>query len=324
MPIDSLPADGSNSLPTADVWETLVGGLSAYGRLYGLPNAPEEVQGILGTLLRLQQPEKLPAVVDQAAQQVLDRLTPEALKNAIVNRASSALAKEARRWQQQLVGQVEGILATYLQRYAPTLTPDTLRSAATAVMPLLGNDRPPTRSETLGLVSHLVQTFDPEGALTTAINPAYLAIAQSLAISLSQKPLQQAVGETVTAYVAKYTPTLTTIGSDLISTALSAVLKNQVDFGFDVDLTVVDEKLLIEQVSFQLNMLQQSPLPSKAAEEVAAEVNAAVEEFLKNRGDRHDAVDVTTGLVSDDGLSVSSPWTSTRRPPEHPLSDSPE
>ncbi|WP_193966884.1 hypothetical protein, partial [Nodosilinea sp. LEGE 07088] len=314
MPVDPRSPDAAAVAPVADVWEFLVGGLSAYGRLYGLPDDSDQVQGILGTLLRLHQPEKLPAVVDHVVQQVLDGLTPEALKNVMVNRASSTLAKATRRWQQQLESQVEDILATYLQRYSPTLTPDTLRSAATAVMPLLGNDRPPTRAETVGLISYLVRTFDPEKALTRAINPIYLAIAHKLAISLSQKPLEAAVSETVTAYVAQYAPTLTSIGADLIATALGAVLKNQVDFNFDTQLSVVDEKLLIEQVSFQLNILRQSPLSSKAAEVVAAEVNAAVEAFLSHRRDRDEAVDVTTGLVSDDGLSVSSPWTSTRPP----------
>ncbi|MEO1069614.1 MAG: hypothetical protein AAFW95_10925, partial [Cyanobacteria bacterium J06638_6] len=188
MAVDPL----SLAAPSADVWELLVGGLSAYGRLYGLPNDPEQVQGILGTLLRLHQPEKLPAVVDHVVQQVFEELTPDALKDAIVNRASSALAKQAYRWQQRLESQVEDILAAYLQRYAPTLIPDTLRSAATAVMPLLGNDRPPTRAETIGLISHLVRTFDTEQALTKAINPLYLTIAQKLAISLSQKPLEAA------------------------------------------------------------------------------------------------------------------------------------
>ncbi|MEO1068885.1 MAG: hypothetical protein AAFW95_07155, partial [Cyanobacteria bacterium J06638_6] len=97
-----------------------------------------------------------------------------------------------------------------------------------------------------------------------------------------------------------------------------AVLKNQVDFNFDTQLSMVDEKLLIEQVSFQLNILRQSPMPSKTAEELAAEVNTAVEAFLQHRRDRGDVVDVTTGLIGEDGLSVSSPWTSTRPPASPP------
>jgi hypothetical protein len=205
-----------------------------------------------------------------------------------------------------------GIITAYGQRYGPILTPETLRRAATAVTPLLEGDRPTTVAEVIGLVSHLMQTFDPEGAIAPAIDPAYLALAEKLAISLSQKPLEVAVGETVIAYVAKYAPTLTNIGSDLISTALSAVLKNQIDFSFDTQLAVVDEQLLIEQVSFQLNILRQSPAPSKAALAIAAEVNTAVGQYRRDRNHQEGTVDVTTGLLSNDGLSVSSSWTSTR------------
>jgi len=306
MPTDALPA------PTSDVLSTLTSGLSAYGRLYGLPNSPEQVRGILATLLRLYQPDRPALAVDQVAQQVLDGLSPEALKAAIVDRASSALAKAAHRWQQHLEQQMAGTITAYGQRYGPILTPETLRRAATAVAPLLEGDRPTTVAEVIGLVSHLVQTFDPEGAIATAIDPAYLALAEKLAISLSQKPLEVAVGETIIAYVAKYAPTLTNIGSDLISTALSAVLKNQTDFSFDTQLAVVDEQLLIEQVSFQLNILRQSPAPSKAALAIAAEVNTAVGQYRREHNHQEGTVDVTTGLLSNDGLSVSSSWTSTR------------
>ncbi|WP_017298590.1 hypothetical protein [Nodosilinea nodulosa] len=310
-----MPSEAINAAaPPPELVQTLISGLSAYGRLYGLPNSPEQVQGILGTLLRLHLPEQPAALVDAVAQQVLDGLTPEDLKNAIVSRASSALAKQAHRWQQQLGEKITGVMAAYVQRYAPALTPDTLNSMATAILPLV-SDHAITRAEALGLVSQVVQTFDIDGAIATAINPVYLELAQTLATALSQKPMADAVGETVIAYVQKYAPTLLNIGADLISTALSAVLQNQVDFNIDTQLTIADEKLLIEQVSFQLNILQQQPTPSKAARAIASQVNTAVEQYLQ---DREGHVNVTTGLISGDGLSVSSPLTSSRRPPEGP------
>ncbi|MBE9113744.1 hypothetical protein IQ273_30690, partial [Nodosilinea sp. LEGE 07298] len=313
--------------PSPEITATLISGLSAYGRLYDLPNSPDQVQGILGTLLRLYQPDWPTPLVDVIAQQVLDGLTLEDLKNAIVSRASSALAKAAHRWQQRLSDQAKGVLTTYVQRYRPTVTPDTLSSMATSVIPLV-NDGVITRSEAIGLVSLVVQTFDLESAirgsipaeLAAVVNATSAALAQTLAIILNQKPMAEAVSETVTAYIEKYAPGLVNIGSDLIATALSAVLKNQVDFNLDVQLTVIDQALLIEQVSFQLNALRQSPLPSKPAWAIAAQVNTAVEQYLHNRGDQ---VDLTAGLVSDDGLSISSPLTSTRRPADPPASDSP-
>jgi hypothetical protein len=318
---DALPSVA----PTAEVLKTLTNGLSAYGRLYGLPDSPEQVQGILGTLLRLYQPDRPAIAIDQVAQQVLDGLTPDTLKDAMVDRASSALAKQAHHWQQQVGQQVEGVLAAYMQQHNPNLTLDNLRSVVTAVMPLL-DDGPITGSEAMGLVSQLTETFAPSGAIAAVLNSDYLGLAQQLAASLSQKPMAEAVGETLVAYVEKFAPTLTNIGSDLISKALSAVLKNQVDFGFDVDLGVVNEQLLIQQVSFKLNILKQSPPPSKTAQAIAAEVNSAVEAYRRDRDRREGSLDLTAGLVSNDGLSISSGWTSTRpkaQPPAQPPSDPP-
>ncbi|MGB3138149.1 MAG: hypothetical protein WBB18_15190 [Nodosilinea sp.] len=309
MPPDSKADNLAHNSLTSDVWETLVAGLSAYGRLYGLPNSPEQVRGILGTMLRLYQPES--AVIDRVSQQVLDHLTPEALKAAIVSRVSSALAKEAHRWQQHLTHQAKGVLTAYAQRYAPAVTPDALSGMATTVVPLL-SDRVITRSEAVGLVSQVAQTFDLEAATTAIVDPAYLALAQTLHLALSQKPMAKAVGETVIAYVQNHAPHLTTIGADLIATALSAVLKNQVDFNIDTQLTVVDERLLIEQVSFHLNILQELPMPSKAAWAIVAQVNATVEQYLQERQDSEGTVDVAAGLVGNDGLSISSPLTSAR------------
>ncbi|MBD2233487.1 hypothetical protein [Phormidium tenue] len=314
-----MPPKDLTSARDPEVTATLISGLSAYGRLYGLPNSPEQVQGLLGTLLRLYLPKEPAALIDIVAQQVLDGLTADDLKNAVVDRATSALAKETHRWQQHLEQEAQGILTTYVQRYRPNLTPETLRTIVTAVMPLLGraiaDQRPLTRSEALGLISQIVQAFDVDGAIA-AIDPAYLAIAETLATALAQRPMAEAVGETVTAYVKSQTPTLINVGADLIVAALSAVLKNQVDFNIDTQLSVVNEKLLIEQVYFQLNILQQSPTPSKAAWAIADQVTAAVEQYRQDR--REDSVDVTAGLVSEDGLSISSPLTSTRQPGDRP------
>lgn len=316
MPPEDLTAASRDPEVTA----TLISGLSAYGRLYGLPNSPEQVQGLLGTLLRLYLPEEPAALIDAVAQQVLDGLTPGDLRNAIVDRATSALAKATHRWQQHLEQEAQGILAAYVQRYTPQLTSETLRTIVTAVMPLLGraiaDHRPLTRSEALGLISQIVQTFDINGAIAAAIDPAYVAIAETLATALAQRPMAEAVGETVTAYVNSQAPTLINIGADLIAAALSAVLKNQVDFNIDTQLSVIDEKLLIEQVYFQLKILQQSPLPSKAAWAIADQVNAAVKQYRQDHSEG--SVDVTVGLVSEDGLSISSPLTSTRRLGDRP------
>jgi hypothetical protein len=301
---------------TPAVLHTLIAGLSAYGRLYGLPNSPEQVQGILGTLLRMYQPDRPAIAIDAVTQPVLEGLTSESLKNVMVDRASSALSKAVYRWQQEVTEQATAVLTTYLATYvdraAPVLASDALPSLVTAVLPLI-KDGPVTRSETLGLVSYLVQNFAPQGP---AVRETYLPLAAKLATTLGQQPMAQAVADTVAAYVDRYAPGLVTIGVDLIATALSAVIKTQVDLNIDAHLTVLDEKLLIEQVSFQLNILQQSPAPTKSAQAIAKQVKAAVEQYQQSRPPSFDA---TTGVVRPQG--ISSGWTSTRLPADPTVPD---
>ncbi|HIK46899.1 MAG TPA: hypothetical protein IGR64_18805, partial [Leptolyngbyaceae cyanobacterium M65_K2018_010] len=115
-------------------------------------------------------------------------------------------------------------------------------------------------------------------------------------------------------YVNQFVPDLEKIGEDLIEQALNAVLKNQVDFGFDTDLELIDGELLINQISFTLNLMKQSPPPSKTAQQLAAELGAEIQRLQQKRQETLGSADVTQGLVSNDGLSISSGWTSTRRP----------
>ena len=66
----------------------------------------------------------------------------------------------------------------------------------------------------------------------------------------------------------------------MLSNGLSAPFsKNQVEFGIDTDLNLAEKRLMIQQVSFQLNIMKQSPPPSKAAELMAAELNTEIERF---------------------------------------------
>ena len=315
-------------LPTSAVMETVLKSLNAYDRLYGLPDDLNQLQGLVGTLLRLYQSDRPAVAIDQAVEQILAGLSRETIRDAIVDRATSALAKQAHQWQQAVEVRAQGVLETYLDRYGDGPgTTTMLGTVATAVLPLLGSDRPTTKAEALGLISRLVQTLAgekgltrdrPLGAIAAALSPDYLALAQKLATSLSQKPMEEAVAETVTAYIDQYAPTLTTIGSDLISQALSAVLKNQVDFGIDVDLAMVDRDLLIQQVSFQLNILKSSPPASKSAQAIAAEVNAAVK-ALQAHPDRPQPTDARDRLDRPDG--ASSAWTSTRPPRDTSAAD---
>ncbi|NJL47649.1 MAG: hypothetical protein HC929_09385 [Leptolyngbyaceae cyanobacterium SM2_5_2] len=110
-----------------------------------------------------------------------------------------------------------------------------------------------------------------------------MGVVTSLVKVLGQKPLEQAVGETVTAYIQQVAPDLETVGENLIEQALRAVLKNQVDVDLDTDLRLVDRQLLINQISFKLNLMKQSPLPSKSAQRMAAELGKEIQRLKQQR-----------------------------------------
>jgi hypothetical protein len=208
---------------------------------------------------------------------------------------------------------IQDTLVAYGQRYTPIPDTEALRQIVLSLIPLIGGQAL-TKSEVYGLLEQVVETFDLDAALTTEINPAVLNVAHTLAKSLSQKPLAAAVGETVVAYVAQGVAPLETVGEHLIERALQAVLHNSINFDLDLDLALVDRQLVMSQVSFQLNLLEQSPRPSKAAQRLAAELVTEIQAIQAQREADLGQVDVTAGTLDHSGLSISSGWTSQRPP----------
>jgi hypothetical protein len=291
----------------------LLSSLQAYGHSYGLPTSPEEIKGLVATLLRLSLPQipglagatEIAALVDR----VVQAYGNGAIAPSLLNAGQDLLIRQAYDWRAGLEQRLQDTLIGYLQSYAPAgLDLATLRDLTLAALPL-ANGQGITREEVNGLVSQIVNSFDLEKALAAKFNPTLVAVVKELAVAWSQRPMEQAVGETLTAYMQRFAPKLETIGEDLIERALGAVLKNQVDFGLDLDLNLANRQLLIQQVSFQLNIMKASPLPSKTAQQIAAELQTEISDLQKYRQEHFGTDNVAAGLGGQDGLSVSSPWT---------------
>ncbi|MGF1568160.1 MAG: hypothetical protein ACFCVD_08810 [Nodosilinea sp.] len=304
-------------MPPDPLADELLGSLKVYAQRYGLPEPAEQVQGIVGSLLTVKAQAEAVVVktgeVDHVIQQVMAKMNPQVLAAAGVDHLKTALAEQAYRRQQSLQQQVSDTLNAYIQNYAPGMTGATLCDTVLAIMPLI-NDGNITRAEVNGLVSQMATTFSLEAALAARINPTYVGVAKHLVIALSQRPMETAVGETVVAYVEKFAPAMENITEDLIENALSAVLKNKVEFGLDTDLNLANRQLLINQISFKINIMKMSPPPSKTTQQMAAELSREIERFKQERANRLGTPNAAAGLVAEDGLSISSGWTSTRRP----------
>jgi hypothetical protein len=306
--------------------EEILAGLTAYAQQYGLPESSTQVSAIIGSLLNVKTqgmgPPLTPRQIDRVLQQVRSGFNPMTVATAGLDPSQQALATQAHRWRQDLEQQVTGVLDAYLQRYAPGATTDSLAEMVTAVAPMVNKGRA-TKPEVLGLVQHLADTLAPGATLAAGLDPTYLSLAKDLATVVSQRQTTAAVAETVTAYVETFSPAAAEIGESLIENALGAILKNKVQFGIDTDLSLADKRLLIQQVSFQLNIMEQSPLPSKSAQAMAAELKGEIERFQAQRRGQAGDLDVTAGHLSQDGLSIASSWVFTDSDrPEEAIEDS--
>jgi BMFP domain-containing protein YqiC len=298
--------------------EEMLGGLTAYVKHYGLPESPAQVSAIVGALINVKtQGQKLSLTaqqVDQMIQRVTMDFDAKTIAQAVVDRSKQTLADQAHQWRHDLEQQVRGVLDAYRQHYAPGVNPDSLPELVTAIAPMVKDGRV-TKPEVMDLVQQMTRTLAPTTPLSAVLNPNYLALAQDVAIVFQQKNTAAAVSETVTAYVEKFAPAAQEIGEDLIERALGAILRNKVEFGIDTELNLADKRLIIQQVSFKLNILKQSPLPSKSAKQVAEELNSEIERFKAERQRQLGALDLTAGHLSRDGLSISSNWVFTDRTP---------
>lgn len=303
----------------------LIAATQAYSQQFGLPDSLEQLQGVVGALLRAKaagqlqpaaaaaavaerfaQPFGMPVgAVDALIQQVVTGFEADNALAAAVEQAHQALAAQAHQYRQQLETEVKQTLWAYVQQYAPAgLAPENLRSTVESIIPLVQTDGI-TRAEALDLLSRAA-TIVP-GLLSVEIQPKYLKLAQRLALCLAQKPLETAVSETVVAYLEKYQPALEAISEGLIENAIRAIANLPIEFDWTTELSLKDKRLLIQQVCFKLNLLQASPPPSKTAREVAAELHGEIERFRQERLGAADLA-LTEGVSSSDGLEISSPW----------------
>ncbi len=297
--------------------QEVLAGLTVYASRYELPEISTPLESVIGSLLNVKthgaNQALPPGQIDPIIQTVKSAFNSDAIGEAILDRSKPALAEQAYRWRQSLEQDVESVLNAYLQQYDPQVTTDLVRDMVVAVAPMVKSGQA-TKPEVIGLAEQMVQIFTSGSALSTGVTATSLTLAQELAKVFSQKDTEAAVSETVTAYVEKFAPTAEAVSESLIENALGAILKNQVEFNINTDLSLADKRLMIQQVSFKWNIMRQSPKPSKPAWAMAEELNAEVERFNAERRRQLGTPDASAGNLSSDGLSISSHWAFTDRP----------
>lgn len=294
-------------MPDTALAQSLAQTLQAYINTYGMPDSQTQLEGIVGTLVSVQQEAQ--GLVRQAhetealVKQVLAEFHSGDAAAWGIDQVQQTLAQQAHQWRETTERRLKGAVNAYVQQFAPNLPIEEVKSVAMATLPML-HDRQLTKSEALALAENVAATFSLGSALQAAVGKTSLGIAKNLAIALTQKPLEDAVTETVAAYVRQFAPTVTSIGDSLIENAVEAILRNRVEFDIDTHLNLENRQLLVQQVAFKLNILQADPPSSRTAEEVAAQVHDEVQRFREQQA----GTDATAGTLSHDGLSITA-WT---------------
>lgn len=315
--------------------QELLGATKAYAQQYGMPESVEQLQGLVSALLRLkaEAPEQLLAPTLEAVapaltnwlslpaqeaeallRQVVRAVEQGTLTDWVIDTAQQALAQQAYQGQQALESQVKETLSAYVQQVIPGKPLDDLPGLVESIVPLIHGGTI-TRAEVVALVQRLTASFGLEAALGRRVKPEYLKVAQELALCMAQKPMEEAVKETLAAYLEKHHSAMETVSESLIENAIAAITQLPIEFDWATELSLKDKRLLIKQVSFKLNILQAGPMPSKTAREIVDQVQSEVERFRQAQQTSLASGDTPQGLTQESGLEISSGWTLPIQPP---------
>lgn len=197
---------------------------------------------------------------------------------------AEAIATQAQAWETALVHNAKATLDGYVQTYQPELNPDKLQELITTILPVVQPTLLP-RDYALALVQTLNQQFDGPAALNRVVDSRWMTLATKAAQLFAQRDLAAAVGDVATAYISKFTPALADIGEGLIAEALQALLNSQGALDLDINLQLDSEaeRLLIQQVSFDLQIRSAADPPSKTAAAIAAQLHSEVDRYRQSQ-----------------------------------------
>lgn len=320
------------ALDTATV-NVLHQALHAYIAAYGGGESVTALRAIAGALLSAQiragelvaQGLALEAWVDG----LVEAFRAGEATTAVRDAGAAAIASRAKVWRDGLEAKASATLDAYIQTYRPNLTTAKLQEIVTTVLPVV-EDAKIARDEAFRLIGVISKQFDASAALGRELDRTWLPLARQVHDSIANRDVASAVQDVVQAYIAKFTPALTEIGEGLIEDALQAVMNSRqlLKLDVDIDLGIEAERLLIRQVSFNLELMQAAPAPSKTAVEIAQQLHQEIDRYRRQRAEdfstlpqikRTDEVTGASTLGGDMSIGIQiKPDPKVSRPPQPP------
>lgn len=268
------------------VVQSLQKALYAYIDNYGAGESIEEVRAIAGTIVSARL--KAGAIVAEGMEieswvdQIMQGFDPTQRGQQIWTIAEQAIAAQAKQWHEMIETKATATLDAYVKSYVPSVDVSQLRKILTTTLPIIA-DGQIARDEALRLIRDISSQFDWEAAASRVIDPKWITLAGMVKRHLQHEDLEAAVQDVMQVYIAKFQPMAAAIGETLAEKALNAVLNSDA-LDLDIDLDLESRRLLIQQVSFKVNLMDASPSPSKTAMAIAHQVHDEVTRYRTQAG----------------------------------------
>lgn len=290
---------------------TLKRALQFYIEIFGKPDSLKQLEGIVGSFLAIQQQagdlSLATREVQDLVRQVIEIPASEVKSQPASNESIRSLVEATHHRREVLESHILETLNAYIQNFAPNLSLDAVQEKVTDILAIL-EDGTINQAEASSFIQKVGETFQVEAALGAAVGSKALEMGRNLALAIGQKNLEEEVRSALAAYLEKYEPSLEQAGETLIEQAIRAVTRTHVEFDWDADINLEEKKLLIKQVAFKFNIMQASPPASKSAENIADQINSAIQEFQASRQDGLELSDQPASTLNKDELSISSTW----------------
>jgi len=250
------------------------------------PNSPEQLEAIASSILAFQQKQGIiaiaPAQFDNLIQQAVAQFGVENVETAIVDPTTQALVQDVHQWQQTLDNQVLDTLTAYVQQFQPEQLQD-LSKTILSIVPLVDNVQL-RKLDADSLIQRVTSQFDAKTAMEKLVGAELIAIAQKLSKSLQFGDLEALLNDTILgdsqSLLNQLNQPIENITEDFVNSKLAELLGNN---ALQIDIDVDAQQMMVKQVTFKLNVMQSSPMPTKSAEEIAAQIDDAANDFLADR-----------------------------------------
>ncbi|MEL7314183.1 MAG: hypothetical protein AAFN08_04430 [Cyanobacteria bacterium J06559_3] len=259
--------------------QSLQNALSAYIKNYGGGESLQDVRAIAGALLAVKAKAQVLLLQGLEIEAWVDAVVRDfdlrQLTNRIANATEQALATQAKLWREKVELKVRATLDAYIQTYVPDLDTHQIQATIATILPIV-EDAQVSRDEAKRIIHHISNQYDWRSPMRRIIDPKWVILAGKAWKAFRNRDIEATVQDVVQVYISKFKPALVEMGEGLAEQALTALFNSKAQLDLDLDLDPESQRLIVQQVSFKMKLMEASPPPSKTVFEIAQQTHDAI------------------------------------------------